>query len=222
MDDLPLGGTTSKVTSEGSPAPSSKRLHLGTRYPNRVTQKHSAGTPVQWGRLGRSTLRETPPTSPWMECMICQRSSGTWPRQLGYWAWPFTSCDKLTMPWDLYQKASNSSEQYPHWSSQRLWDWWAYMTQMPFATSMAWLTVTGVGRRARMRVQLSTTFGWCTTGLAWCATNVTTTCQPPQTLSTTMAGRTVYPQGRQTLMSQPHQSNCQQETGRFNLSSLGI
>ena len=25
----------------------------------------------------------------------------------------------------------------PPSESQRLWDWWAYMTQMPFATSMA-------------------------------------------------------------------------------------
>ena len=33
--------------------------------------------------------------------------------------------------------ASSSSLWYPHLSPQRLWDWWAYMTKMPFATSMA-------------------------------------------------------------------------------------
>ena len=73
-----------------------------------------------------------------------------------------------------------------------------------------------------MREQLLTTCGWCTTGSAWCATNVMTTCQPHQTLSATTAGRTVYPPERESLMSQLHQSNHQQGTGRFNLSSLGI
>ena len=61
-----------------------------------------------------------------------------------------------------------------------------------------------------MRRQLSTTFRWCTTGLAWCATNVTTTHQPHQTPSTAMTGRTVNPQGRETPMSYPHLDNCQQ------------
>ena len=35
-----------------------------------------------------------------------------------------------------YQKASISSEQCPHQSSQRLWNWWACMTQMPFGASI--------------------------------------------------------------------------------------
>ena len=52
--------------------------------------------------------------------------------------------------------------------------------------------------------------------LTWCATNVTTTHQPHQTPSATMAGRTVNSQGKETPMSQPHQSNCQQETSRLN------
>ena len=63
---------------------------------------------------------------------------------------------------------------------------------------MAWLTAPDVGRRARMRGQSSTTFGQCTTGLAWCATNVATTCQPHQTPSATMASRTVNPQEKET------------------------
>ena len=161
--------------------------------------------------------------------MICQRSSGVWPRVLSYLAWPFMkprkygrsqmSCDRLTMPLGLYWKASNSSEQYPHWSHQRLWDWWAHMTWKPFATSMAWLTAPGTGRRARIRGQSSTTFEQCTTGLDWCATNVTTTHQPQWTPSTTMAGRTVNPRERETPMSQPHQSNCQQKTSRLNWES---
>ena len=69
-----------------------------------------------------------------------------------------------------------------------------------------------------MREQLLTTCGWCTTGSAWCVTNVMTTHQPHQTLSTAMAGRTVYPLERETPMSQLHQSNYQQGTGRINLS----
>ena len=71
-------------------------------------------------------------------------------------------------------------------------------TQIPFAASMVWATAPGVGRRARMRGQSSTTYGQCTTGLAWCVTNVTTTHQPHQTLSSTTASRTVNPQGRGT------------------------
>ena len=132
------------------------------------------------------------------------------------------SCDKPTMPWQLYQKASSSSKQCPHQSPQRLWDWWAYMHWMPFTASMVWPTAPGVGRRARMREQLLTTCRQCTTGLAWCVTNVMTTHQPHQTLSATMAGRTVYPPERETPMSQLHQSNYQQGTGRINQSSSGI
>ena len=67
-----------------------------------------------------------------------------------------------------------------------------------------------MGRRARMRGQLLTTCGRCTTGSAWCATNATTTHQPHQTLSAAMASRTVNPQGRETPTSQLGQSNCQQ------------
>ena len=46
VDNMPLGGTTSKTTSEGPPAPSIKRFPLGTRYSNRAAQKHSTRTPV--------------------------------------------------------------------------------------------------------------------------------------------------------------------------------
>ena len=44
VDSMPLGGTTSKATSEGPPAPNSERSHLGTRCSSRAAQKHSAGT----------------------------------------------------------------------------------------------------------------------------------------------------------------------------------
>ena len=54
-------------------------------------------------------------------------------------------------------EASGSSMWYPHLSLQWLWDWWAYMTQMPFITSMASPTAPSVGRRARMRGHLLTT-----------------------------------------------------------------
>ena len=63
-----------------------------------------------------------------------------------------------------------------------------------------------------MRGQLSTTFVQCTTGFAWCVTNVTTTHQPHQTPSTAMAGRTANPQEREAPMSQSCLDNCQQET----------
>ena len=69
-----------------------------------------------------------------------------------------------------------------------------------------------------MRGQSSITFGQYTTGSAWCATNVTTTHQPHETPSTTMASRTANPQEREALMSQPLPDNCQQETYRGNLS----
>ena len=46
-----------------------------------------------------------------------------------------------------------------------------------------------------MSGQLSTTFEQCTTGSAWCVTNVTTTHQPHKTPSTAMASRTVKPSG---------------------------
>ena len=133
-----------------------------------------------------------------------------------------TSCDKPTTHWGLYLKASSSSEQCPHQIPQWLWDWWAYMTWMPFDASMVWPTAPGVGRRARMREQLLTTCRWCTTGLAWSVTNVTTTHQPHQTLFATMARRTVYPPERETPMSQLHRNNYQQGTGRINPTSSGI
>ena len=84
----------------------------------------------------------------------------------------------------------------PHQSPQRLWDWWAYMTQMPFATSMVWPTAPGVGRRVRMRKHSLTTCKQCTTGSVWCVTSVMTTHWPHQTLFTAMASRTVYPPER--------------------------
>ena len=199
VEDMPLGRTTSKATSEGPP--SSKQWEIPPWY-KVLKMRHSEA--FSWDTsLVRETRKEYfkrhSPNFTMDFSHDLSRSSGIWWRQLGYWAWPFTksrkygrgqmSCNKLTMIWGLYLKASNSSKQYPHWSSQRLWVWWPYMTQMPFAASMAWLTAPGVGRRG----QSSTTFGQCTTGSAWCATNVTTICQPHQTPSVTMAGRTVNP-----------------------------
>ena len=45
VDSTPLGGTMSKATLEGPPAPNGKMSHLGTGCSSRATQKHSAGTP---------------------------------------------------------------------------------------------------------------------------------------------------------------------------------
>ena len=72
-----------------------------------------------------------------------------------------------------------------------------------------------------MREQFLTTCRWCTTGSAWCVTNVMTACQLHQTISATTANRTVYPPEREGLTSQFCQSNHQQGTGRINLSSYG-
>ena len=49
------------------------------------------------------------------------------------------------------------------------------------------------GKEGQNEGTSSITFIWCTTGLAWCETNVTTTHQPHQTPSAAMAGRTVNP-----------------------------
>ena len=44
VDSMPLGGTMSKATSEGPPAPNGEMSHLGTKYSSRATWKCSAGT----------------------------------------------------------------------------------------------------------------------------------------------------------------------------------
>ena len=160
--------------------------------------------------------------------MTCQKSSGAWPKLQSYLAQPFMqsrrygrgwmSCYKLTMHWGPCWKAWNSSELYPHQSPQRLWDWQAYMTQMHYAIAMAWPTALGLGRRAWMRGHLSTTSGWCTIGLAWCAKNVTTAHQPHQIPSAATASRTANPQETEAPVSHPHLDNCQQEAYGVNLS----
>ena len=132
-----------------------------------------------------------------------------------------TSCNKPTILWGIYQKVSSSSKQCPNQSPQRLWDWWAYTTWMPFTASMLWTTAPGVGRRVRTREQLLTTCELCTTGLASCAASVMTTLQPHLTLSTATAGRTVHPLERKGLISQLCQNNRQQGTCRSSLYSLG-
>ena len=176
VDNMSLGGTTSKATPEGPP--SSKWWEIPPLY-KVLSWSHSEAF-SQDTSLVRETWEEYfkrhSPTSLQRTHMTCQNSSGVWPRMLNYLAWPFTksrrygrgqmSCNKLTTHWGPCQKAWNYSEQYPNQSLQRLWDWWAYMTWMHYATSMAQPTAPGVGRRARMRGQSSTTFGWCTIGLA--------------------------------------------------------
>ena len=79
-----LTGPCPRQPQEGHTAPSIKKFHLGTRYSNRATQKHS----------------------PWMACMIYQRSSGIWLRPLGYWAWPFTKSQEVWKGPDELQQAN--------------------------------------------------------------------------------------------------------------------
>ena len=84
VDRMPLGGTTSKTTSEGPPAPSSERSHFGTRYPSRATWKYSARTLTWWRRLGGSISKGTPTPSLWRAPASFQKSLGEWLRVLSY------------------------------------------------------------------------------------------------------------------------------------------
>ena len=72
-----------------------------------------------------------------------------------------------------------------------------------------------------MREQLLTICGQFTTGSIWCVTNVTTTHQPHQTLSATMATRTVRPQERETPKSQFHHWESKQRNPG-EMASLGL
>ena len=67
-----------------------------------------------------------------------------------------------------------------------------------------------------MRGPWSITYGWCTTGWAWCATDVMIAHPQWLTLSTTMAGRTVANLGKEISMSQPHWSNHQRKPNHQN------
>ena len=62
-----------------------------------------------------------------------------------------------------------------------------------------------------MRGPWSITYGWCTTGWAWCAIDVMIACPQWLTPSTTMASRTVANLGRKILTNQFHLSNHRKE-----------
>ena len=81
-------------------------------------------------------------------------------------------------------------------------------------TSVVQPTTAGVGRRARTRGPWSIIYGWCTTGWAWCVTDVMIACPQWLTLSATMAGRTVTNLGKEISMSQPHCSNQHRKQNR--------
>ena len=137
--------------------------------------------------------------------MIYQKSFRTWPRPLSYLAqssmrlrmygWVQMSCGKLTMHWGPGQRAWDLLESYPHWSPQRVWAWQAYMIWMHCTISMGWATALGVGRRAKMRAQSSTTSRQCIIGLALHAINVSATRPSHWTASAATAGRTANPSG---------------------------
>ena len=74
------------------------------------------------------------------------------------------------------------------------------------------------GKMGQMRAQLLITPRWCIIGWASCVRNVLAAHPPCQRPSATMAKRTTNPQGREALMSHPHQCNCQQEVHEINLS----
>ena len=62
-----------------------------------------------------------------------------------------------------------------------------------------------------MRGLWSIIYRWCTTGWAWCATDVMIAHPQWPTFSATMAGRTVTNPGKEILMSQLHWSNHQRK-----------
>ena len=154
MDNMPLGRTTSKATSEGPP---------GCKWwevpPWIKVLKQSCSEPFSWDtnlvrRLGRNTskafLQLHCRGHPWPVGGLRWMAEsaellGSAIYEIQRYGQGQTNCSKLTMPWSLYQKASSSSMWYPHLNPQRVWDWWAYTTQMPLFTSMAWPTVPGVG-----------------------------------------------------------------------------
>ena len=67
-----------------------------------------------------------------------------------------------------------------------------------------------------MRGPWSITYGWCTTGWAWCATNVMIAHPQCPTLSIAMAGRIVANPDRKTPMSQFHLSNYQKKQNHLS------
>ena len=217
VDILPPSGTTSKATPEGPPSSKWQEIPPLHKVLTWATKKHSAWTPVWWGKWGRSTLKDISPTLLQRTPMIYQMSFGTWPRLLSYLAQPYmrlrryglgqTSCGKLTMHWGPCQRAWDSLEQYPHQSPQRLWAWWAYMIWMHCATSMGWPTALGVGRRAKMRAQLSTTSGQYIIGFSL----VCDKCfSYPSTSSDTLCHygwQNCQPSGEGVLMSHLHLHN---------------
>ena len=70
-----------------------------------------------------------------------------------------------------------------------------------------------------MRGPWSITYGWCTTGCAWCATDVMIAHPQQPTLSATMAGRTVANLGRKILTSQFHLNNHQKKQNHLSWGS---
>ena len=76
-----------------------------------------------------------------------------------------------------------------------------------------------VGSRARMRGLWSITYGWCTTGCTWCATNVMIAHPQQPTLTPAMASRIVTNPESKILMSQFHLSNYQKKQNCLSLGS---
>ena len=161
VDDTPLGRTTSRTTSEG--LLSSKQQEIPPWY---KVLKWSCSEAFSWdtslvmearkeyfkSHSPNFTMDSTCDLSE--VCRHMAESTGllglTHLQNSEVWEGP-DELQRANYALRSLAKTSNSSKQYLHWSPQRLWDWWAYMTQMPFATWMAWLTAPGVGRRARMR-----------------------------------------------------------------------
>ena len=158
--------------------------------------------------------------------MICQRSSGIWTRLAGLLGLAIYEIQEVWRGQDKLGQANYALRSLPKglkflWAvlpseSPNVMGLVGIMTQMALCHFNGMTYCPVVGRRATMRGQSSTTFGWWTTGSAWCATNVTTTCQPHQMPSTTRGWQNCQPSEEETPMSQPHQSNCQQETCRVN------
>ena len=228
VDTMPFGGTTSKATLQGPP--NSKWWKMLPLH-KVLTWSHSEAS-SQDTSLVRETREEyfkrhSPNFTTENTCDLpdilwhmaeTAKLLGLAIYEIKECGRGWMNCSKLTTCWEPCQRAWYSLQWYPHWSPQRLWAWWAYMTQIHCTTSMGWPTALGVGRRAKMRAQSSTTSRQCTIGSASCAKNVTATCLLHWTSSTATAGRTANPQGREAPMSYLCLHNHQQEVYEVNLS----
>ena len=147
VDSMPLGGTTSKATSEGLPSSKwqevppwkkvlkqscsevfSQDTDLVKEARKEYFKRHSYNFTAEGTHNLSEVFRQMAKSTDLLGTAIHEiQVLWTWPDELWQANYALRS-----LPKDL-----KFLHVVPHLSPQRLWDWWAYMTQMPFATSMA-------------------------------------------------------------------------------------